>query len=416
MEPPPTSQESLDSILDKIENAKAGILSSTKISAWLNCPFYYYLNYIQRVKVPKPVHFVFGQAIHHALDAFFKVNFKSADSFAKKFSYYWMNVIAGTFLTESEKNRINLKVKEIEIPNNNPDYDEDEYVMKIGSHIRFYGDPKNSVWGYLGAGKKMLKLFFDANKNKAPPLFRELRISKFPFQYSPKSKRFRTKGVVDRIINKASPLFRRLKIGKFPFQHGSRSQEFSMMGIMDRIDELKEGGKALSDYKTDKRIPFMDDIHNGHQLTIYHAAFTHKFGKPPDRMFYYHMPTGLEIETFREDKHYKELSELCGMVVRGIEETKAFTPISRYRCGACQYRFDDVCDRYLADYERAVEKIILPVTKPWGDFLNDRLPEPEEPKKRKRPRGKKDEPLVASAPPGKTISSAQPDKKYEDKK
>lgn len=339
------------SIEERLAAAKVGRLSATKISIYKRCNFKYALTYVFRVKVPTPIHFVFGQEIHHVVELSFKQNFESGESLAKRFAHQFMCIVAGKFLEGKEKE--NLVVTKYPNPSYNPEKPESKPEIEIGNHIRIWGrHPEYQVLGYLGHGMKILRDFFEDNMHLAPPLETELRIEDFDYQYTPHSK-------------------------KYPYR-----------AIIDRVDELREGGKSLTDYKTDKTLPLQKNIDEGHQLTGYHKAFQHFFnGEEPKKLIYKHLPTRQLIETFREDKQFKELDELCAEVTEGIEK-RQFFPSNLWGCGPCEFKPDGVCENYLKKYEKAIGKKILAVGIPaWSGLLNEKPPEVE--KKKKKPSKRK---------------------------
>jgi len=51
-------------------------VSSTKLSIWRTCPFLFYLIYVEKIRVPKWIKFVFGSAVHRTIAGFYRLNEK----------------------------------------------------------------------------------------------------------------------------------------------------------------------------------------------------------------------------------------------------------------------------------------------------------------------------------------------------
>ena len=49
-----------------------GLVSATKLTTFFGCPFAFYLQYIEHMKVPKSSAAAFGDAIHYSLEQFYK--------------------------------------------------------------------------------------------------------------------------------------------------------------------------------------------------------------------------------------------------------------------------------------------------------------------------------------------------------
>jgi len=62
----------------------------------LDCPRSFDLVYIRQTKGPESPYKVFGSAVHTMLERFFKVNYQTAESFAKAGVGFWMGVVDGS--------------------------------------------------------------------------------------------------------------------------------------------------------------------------------------------------------------------------------------------------------------------------------------------------------------------------------
>jgi hypothetical protein len=335
-----------EGLLLRLQNYKLDKISHSKIAAYQSCPFYYYLQYVRKVIVPKAVHFSFGQAIHHKFDEFYELRYQSADSFANTWSRYWPGVVSGDFLKDKE--RKNLVVTPHERVNS---VTGETHAVRIGSHIRMYGNPVNKFFQYLSQGKRLLRDFYNENIDKARPILREKR---FDFIFSHKN-----------------------------------GKEYLMTAVLDRIDKTPEG-LILSDYKSDRLLPFEAELDSKNQFTIYYLGFKVLFGKYPDKMFYNHLLTGKALPLKREERHIDSLEAICEQlttVVRNLD----FSPKSRKNCGICDFHYDSVCDNHLKEYMELMEelnkrKLIMPQGVQWRSLLTDQ--QWEEPEK-KKPLGKR---------------------------
>jgi len=72
-------------------------LSASKLSTYRGCPIAYYFNYIMHFKVPQSPSKIFGKEVHHMIEMFHKVNFKSSESFIKFWMHRWWGVVKGEY-------------------------------------------------------------------------------------------------------------------------------------------------------------------------------------------------------------------------------------------------------------------------------------------------------------------------------
>ena len=63
--------------------------NASKLGTLFGCARAFEYNYIEHIKVPIHIRTAFGAAIHSMLEDFYKKNFKSAESFINKWSFYW---------------------------------------------------------------------------------------------------------------------------------------------------------------------------------------------------------------------------------------------------------------------------------------------------------------------------------------
>ena len=277
--------------------AEVGRLSASKITTYEGCSLAYYLKYIAHEKVPENIRLAFGKASHYMLNKFYKVNFKSAESFANFWKHYWDSVVAGDFLKGKAKDE--LKVLEFVQPN--------DFVVRIGSHLDMGANPLGSYWGYRKLGANILSQFYQKHKNRQPPLYREKSFGKRK----------------DDII---------------------KINEHLVTGVFDRIDEYQEEF-YITDYKTDKASPASDSfiLHRHPQFTLYSYVFREIFKKPEKAILYYHLREGKRYETHRSEADYEYLKKLLDEVAEGITNDR-FVPFYGVHCSFCDYK--TACEKY----------------------------------------------------------------------
>ena len=231
-------------------------LSASKLVTLFNCSFAYYLKYIQHEEIPQNVQLVFGKAIHYLLDKFYKVNYKSPETFSKFWKYYWFNLISGDFLKGKKKE--SLKVKAYPYIGKNENRERIEKKLLVGDHIKFFSDdPIGAFFGYMGLGSRILENFYIKHKDKPPPIEREKRIYMNLFGHN-------------------------------------------LVAILDRIDKY-QGAYYLTDYKTNKRLPEQNSflLHKHPQFTIYSKVFREIYQEKEKSILYYHLRTGKILKSLK---------------------------------------------------------------------------------------------------------------------
>lgn len=285
--------------------ADPGKLSSSKITTYKGCSLAYYLQYVEHERIPVNVRLAFGQAIHYMLKLFYKRNFKSPESFAKYWKYYWFSTVSGEFLKGKQK--ADFSVEEFELKNG--------FVLKIGNHINLGPEPVGVFFGYKKLGENILEAFYRKHKDRARPIAVEK-----PFG---------------------------IKKGEEITINGHR-----IRGVFDRIDRILRDSKEcyyITDYKTDKNSPEQDSftLHRNPQFTIYSYAFRELFGVKEEALLYYHLRKMRRLETHRSEKDYDYLKGLLDEVVEGIAKDK-FVPFYGFHCNFCNYK--PTCEKYSVTY------------------------------------------------------------------
>ncbi len=335
---PHQSQSQLEKTLAELTDSdikRIKTLSASKIQLWKNCPMAFFQRYIAHEKIPEHIRLTFGKSIHYYLDRFYKLNYKSPESFAKQWAWYWFRKLSG----EGIQDKRTLETPEIKSyptfrkgvhPEDLENPTEEEGRMKIGNHITFGNfvdgeqtyviekrklvpHPKvNITWSYYSLGKSILEKFHRRHKDKKPPVYRELR--------------------------------------KTPDLFGHPT-----VVVFDRIDQWPDGRWSIADYKTNKWPPRGSDIHRNVQFTIYSLAarklFENEFGGEEEATYHYHLRTMKLFETHRSKNDFIYLEKLFDQVAREIDNALAtgdFIPHYDYRCSSCE--FSVPCDKYSPFY------------------------------------------------------------------
>jgi RecB family exonuclease len=336
-----------EQLLFHLQNYRVDKISHSKIDTLKQCPFKYYLIYIRRVEVPKAIFLEVGNGVHHKFEEFYEKCYKNADTFAKTWSKYLSGIVSGDFLPEKKK--ANLVVTEYKRISERTGK---EFIIRIGNHIRMYGDPVNQFFKYLKKGKEFLKYYYEANVHKAPPVLIEQTVV-FPIA---------------------------IKSGK----------QFLMKSVLDRVDKTPEGF-IYFDHKTDQDVPFQKELESKLQFTIYYLAIKALLGEFPYAMYYNHLMAGKVFPILREQRHIDELIaaiEQFDDAIRSME----FDPKTSRSCRWCDYSFNGVCAQYLKEYMSLKEELHRPsIIMPEGVQLRSLLTDqqwPEHVKKKPASRTK----------------------------
>ena len=278
-------------------------LSASKMSCYQACPFKFYLSYIKHEKVPTSVPLVFGREVHYMLEQFYKVNYKSEESFVNTWRYRWKKVCAGEFGYGDD-----------------PDTDEYEYELANGDKIEVILS-KDIKWTL----KKPMIEYFSLKKMGARIL-----------------SDFYKKHVDDPKPRDIEKRFRMQWKGH------------TLVGVIDRIDKDIFGQNLVIDYKTDKHPPTgkAHVLHNAPQFTIYSLAFKELYGEDLDAILYYHLRSGKLYKTERYNADYEQLQRLCDHISQSIEND-VFVPQYGYQCNFCDYRAP--CSKYHFGKEGAMQ-------------------------------------------------------------
>lgn len=292
--------------------ADIGKLSSSKATTYKGCSMAYYLQYVVHEEAPNTVTLGFGGRIHMMLEKFYKVNYKSAESFVKSWRYQWGMEIAGENLKGTKKER--LEVRDVKYMGKDKDTGKKvEKVLHIGNHYDLFNfeDPVGVFFGAMRVGDDILKRFYERHKDKPKPFAVEKSFGR----------------------KKDEPF----KIG-----------DHLITGVFDRIDNI-DGKWYITDYKTDKSSPEKDSfiLHRNLQFTLYSYVFRELFGFKEEAILYYHLRSGGVFKTHRSEKDFDYLKLFLDEVAEGVSNDR-FVPFYGFHCKFC--KFKAACEKYSIDY------------------------------------------------------------------
>jgi hypothetical protein len=145
---------------------KKGKLSATKITTYKGCSMAFFLHYVAGEKVPTNVRYAFGKAIHYFAELFYKRRFKSPESFAGFWKYYWTSTVSGDFLRGRQKRELQ-SYEYGYFAKNKETGEKEERTLRVGDHVFLGENPVGVFFGYMRLGEKILKnFFFEACKSR----------------------------------------------------------------------------------------------------------------------------------------------------------------------------------------------------------------------------------------------------------
>ncbi len=241
-------------------------MSTSKLATYRGCPLAFYYHYIMHVKVPQSPNKIFGKEIHYMLESFHKKNFSSADSFIKFWLHRWWGVVNGVY------GDVNIAFKTKEQPGQ-----------------------------FCGIGKRILKPFYEHNRNLPKPHMYEKDFREYNISFD-----------------------------------GIR-----LIGKWDRVDNI-EGKALITDYKTDRMSPKgnMFLLHRHPQFTFYAFTWYSKENEIP-HLALHHLRSGEVFETRRTKDDFDYLKDV---LIKTKERVIAgdFTPFYGFHCNYCDF-MDSVC-------------------------------------------------------------------------
>jgi len=111
-----------------------------------------------------------------------------------------------------------------------------------------------------------------------------------------------------------------------------------LLGYIDRIDETPDNKLIIVDYKTGKAFD-KSRVRSDPQLTLYQMAVKESFGKPVEKLTFYHLNslTPITVLPHSEEKE-KAFSQVVLQSARGITEKKYDpNPDEKGHCRWCDY-------------------------------------------------------------------------------
>lgn len=258
--------------LDK-ENDKQLWLSHSKITAYVECPLYYKLTYIDKVPldVKGNYHTALGNGIHKVLEEMYK-----QEQYSLKFLEEWWNIVCYEGYEEKNGQRVEaiLKDEQYDFPNG-----EEEKTML------FYH------------GRKLLREYYHKNKHEF--------------------------GIAEIIATELN--------FKIPIANG----KIVLNGYIDRIDRMPDGKLRICDYKTGKE-KTQEEVDNDYQLTMYSFAVRKMFGEAEGYLYLHYIKSGNKIISTRGKEDFDKLRERIIYVKNGIEN-QHFEPRIGELCRYCLY-------------------------------------------------------------------------------
>ena len=233
-------------------------LSQTRINAYLSCPYYYKLTYIDKVPVESKgnYHTALGNGIHKALEEFYKIQDYELDTLMT-----WWNVACHQGYVE-KNGQVVLPIL------HDPQYEfhnEDKEREILDNH-----------------GKKLLRQYYHANKHD-----------------------FGRNEVV------ATELHFKVPVGQ--------AGHVILNGYIDRIDRTPEGQLVIIDYKTGKERT-QEDVEWDTQLTLYALAVRKTLGEIEGYLYLHFIKSGNKVNVTRTKVHFDDLLSKIKDVKQGIYE------------------------------------------------------------------------------------------------
>lgn len=123
----------------------------------------------------------------------------------------------------------------------------------------------------------------------------------------------------------------------------------TVSGRIDRMDKLPSGGYEIVDYKTNRRLPSLAQVHKDFQLSIYHWAAQETWGITPEKLTLYFLLPNETISTCRSEDEVEETKAIIKKVSKDIQ-AGSFEPRENPLCPWCS--FQPYCPYYKHLYMR----------------------------------------------------------------
>ncbi len=122
----------------------------------------------------------------------------------------------------------------------------------------------------------------------------------------------------------------------------NKEEKCLLTGIIDRIDKTKDGIEVI-DYKTTKKLPSQEDIHNSTQMSLYCLGVINRWPKFKEsgiekiKLTLYYLKHQETISTHRTQEQLNKIQEHVWQKLKEIETSK-FEPLPSALCDWCGYK------------------------------------------------------------------------------
>lgn len=248
-------------------------LSHSRMSAYVECPLYYKLAYIDKVQldIKGNYHTALGNGIHKVLEEMYKQG-----NYSLPFMEKWWEVVCKDGYTE--KNGQVVK----------PILEDEQYDFPNGE------EEKNMFFNH---GRKLIREYYHKNKHE-----------------------FGVNKVVATELNFRVPIAQ----GKIVLN-----------GYIDRIDRAPNGLLYIYDYKTGKE-KNQSEVDEDYQLTLYSFAIRKLFGEVEGGVGMHFIKSGNKVLSHRNKNDFDKLRERVKYVKDGIT-SGCFDPNLGGQCRYCLY-------------------------------------------------------------------------------
>ncbi|MNV49570.1 PD-(D/E)XK nuclease superfamily protein [compost metagenome] len=259
-------------MFDNIEKREDQLwLSHSKMTAYVECPYYFKLTYIDKVAldVKGNYHTALGNGIHKVLEDMYKTSQYTLQFMEK----HWEMVCYDGYV---EKNGTDVK----------PILQDDQYDFPKG-------DDEKKMFFYHG--RKLLREYYHKNKHE-----------------------FGVNTIVATELN-----------FKVPIGNG----KVILNGYIDRIDRRPDGKLVVTDYKTGKE-KGQEEVDEDFQLSLYSFAIRKLFGEVEGGLCLHFIKSGNIVMSNREKDHFDKLLQRIKDVKTGISSA-SYEPKEGGQCRYC---------------------------------------------------------------------------------
>lgn len=149
-------------------------------------------------------------------------------------------------------------------------------------------------------------------------------------------------------------------------------KERKLQGYIDRLS-CKNDTYEIHDYKTSSSLPEQSKIDEDRQLALYSIAVKEGYKDAKKvKLIWHYLSFDKELESTRTDQQLKELKKQTVELIKKIESTKEFNPITSKLCDYCEFR--DMCPKW-SHLAKIESKDVKEFKKDEGVKLVDRFAE-----------------------------------------